>query len=112
MTFKEYENYIQNRIKIVNLLINSFSIFSTFVFKFKKLLKTLDIPKMQISGVNLFFYILKVQYCKNTKKVFLILTSFYFKFTILLQIMVEVGFLDPFTFKQSLAQSSRKCLFP
>lgn len=93
MMFKGDKNYVQNRVKIVYLLINSFSIFSTFVFKIKKLLKTLDIPKMQINGANLFFYILKVQYCENPQRVFLKFLNF--EFRIVLSIMVEVGILHP-----------------
>lgn len=76
MMFKEYKNCVQNRVKTAYLLINSFSIFSTFVLKIKKLLKTLDIPKMQINRANWFFYTFKVQYCKNTQKAFLIFLNF------------------------------------
>lgn len=64
------------KIKIVYLLINSFSIFGTFVLKIKKFLKTLDIPKIQMNRVNLFFYILRVQYCKIAQKVFLTFCNF------------------------------------
>lgn len=76
MMFKSIKVVFRIGSKIMYLLINSFSIFGTFVFKFKKLLKTLNIPKMQISRVNLFFHILKFQYSENTHKVLLLSLNF------------------------------------